>query len=115
MPATGAPDFSELLRRHRRQGKLTQEELAERAGISPAAISLLERGLTQAPQRATAQMLSDALQLAPDEAAAFIETARKSGRIENEDRVDIASGGPGTALNGGLGGLLVPLTPLIGR
>ena len=53
MAGDNAPDFATLLRRYRRERRLTQEELAERAGVSPEAISMLERGLTQAPQRGT--------------------------------------------------------------
>jgi transcriptional regulator with XRE-family HTH domain len=36
--------FGELLRDHRRAAGLTQEELAERAGLSARSISELERG-----------------------------------------------------------------------
>ena len=43
MAANDAPGFATLLRRYRRERRLTQEELAERAGVSPEAISLLER------------------------------------------------------------------------
>jgi transcriptional regulator with XRE-family HTH domain len=37
-------DFGVRLRGLRRRASLTQEKLAERAGLSPAAISALERG-----------------------------------------------------------------------
>ncbi len=112
MSATDAPDFAQLLRRYRRQRNLTQAELAERAGISPDAISLLERGLTQAPQKATVQMLSAALLLAPDEAAAFYETARRSRRPDGG-----AAGAPTQEASKAAldGNLPVPLTALIGR
>jgi DNA-binding XRE family transcriptional regulator len=36
--------FGELLRDHRRAAELTQEELAERAGVSVRTVSDLERG-----------------------------------------------------------------------
>ena len=52
MSAMDSPDFASLLRRYRRRSGLTQEELAERAGLSAASVSLLERGITLAPQRA---------------------------------------------------------------
>ena len=77
------PDFAGLLRRYRRRNRLTQEELAERAGLSAASVSLLERGITLAPQRATVSMLSDALALTPDEAIAFLAQAR--GRVGDDD------------------------------
>ena len=57
------PLFGELLRRHRLEAGLTQEALAERAGLSLRAISDLERGLRRAPYRETVRMLSEALGL----------------------------------------------------
>lgn len=108
----GAPTFANLLRRYRRQCQLTQAQLAERAGISSDAISLLERGLTQAPQKATVQMLSAALLLAPDEAAVFAEVARKAPQPPTNARGDSRLTGHGMTLDGSLP---VPLTPLIGR
>jgi predicted ATPase/DNA-binding XRE family transcriptional regulator len=108
MSATDVPDFASLLRRYRRRSGLTQEELAERAGLSAASVSLLERGITQAPQRATVSLLSDALALSPDEAAAFIARARGSrlGEQSEEARANELT------LNGELP---LPLTALIGR
>src|SRR5688500_16833308 len=61
------PDFAELLRRARRAAGLSQEELAERAGLSARAISALERGVNRAPRRDTLDMLADALGLDPAE------------------------------------------------
>ena len=45
MLATTSPTFAGLLRRYRRERGLTQEELAERAGLAARTISDLERGL----------------------------------------------------------------------
>ena len=110
------PDFASLLRGYRRRALLTQEKLAERAGISPAAISLLERGLTQAPQLGTVRLLSVALKLTPAEDAAFITVAQGAPHTQQVD--DPASTPPTAATT--LGGdlplpLPLPLTPLIGR
>src|SRR5262249_50078999 len=44
MASTPGPTFGELLRRHRRAAGLTQDQLAERAGLSVRGISDLERG-----------------------------------------------------------------------
>ena len=107
MSATDVPDFSYLLRRYRRRSGLTQEELAERAGLSLAAVSLLERGITQAPQKATVDLLSAALGLSVDEAADFMGQARVARRPEETSHAL-----PETQL---AGNLPVPLTPLIGR
>jgi class 3 adenylate cyclase/DNA-binding XRE family transcriptional regulator len=66
--------FALLVREHRLQAGLTQEELAERAGISARSVSDLERGLYQAPHRDTVARLALALSLSP-EAAAQLEAA----------------------------------------
>jgi len=62
--------FGDLLRQHRRAAGFTQEDLAERAGLSVTGIQKLERGATH-PYRDTAQRLLQALQLGPDEQARF--------------------------------------------
>ncbi|MBA2452515.1 MAG: helix-turn-helix transcriptional regulator, partial [Chloroflexia bacterium] len=49
--------FGDLLRHARRDAELTQEELAERAGVSARTISDLERGVIRAPRRDTLAML----------------------------------------------------------
>ncbi|HYM27806.1 MAG TPA: helix-turn-helix domain-containing protein, partial [Steroidobacteraceae bacterium] len=114
------PDFAALLRRYRRERRLTQEELAERAGISPAAISLLERGLTRAPQKATLELLVAALGLDAGEVAALEASARQArwpagGAAE----VGGAVGAQATEQTPGEaaleGNLPIPLTPLLGR
>src|SRR5262245_7977260 len=78
------PDFAAILRRYRRERHLTREQLAERAGVSPAAISLLERGLTQAPQRGAVELLAAALRLGPEDAA-IIDVAARQGRWLDDD------------------------------
>ena len=56
--------FGDRLRRDRVAAGLTQEELAERSGLSVRAISDLERGRVRRPRYGTAQRLAGAL-LAP--------------------------------------------------
>jgi tetratricopeptide (TPR) repeat protein/transcriptional regulator with XRE-family HTH domain len=56
--------FGALLRRYRSGAGLTQEELAQRAGLSLRAISDMERGRTARPYFRSARLLADALQLA---------------------------------------------------
>ena len=72
-PSAHAPIFGDLLRRHRRARELTQEELAERAGVSARAVSDLERGARAHPYRETANRLADALNLTGSERAAFLD------------------------------------------
>lgn len=55
--------FAELLRRHRAAAGLTQEDLAERAGLSVRGVSDLERGLRPHPRPDTVRRLADALRL----------------------------------------------------
>jgi class 3 adenylate cyclase/transcriptional regulator with XRE-family HTH domain len=73
--------FGELLRRHREAAALSQERLAERAGLSTDAISALERGKRGAPRLETAGLLADALGLTGEERASFIAAARAVGAV----------------------------------
>jgi class 3 adenylate cyclase/tetratricopeptide (TPR) repeat protein len=57
--------FPAQLRRHRLLAGLSQEALAERAGLSVRGISDLERGIRRAPHLATITRLADALGLEP--------------------------------------------------
>src|SRR5579859_6172250 len=59
--------FADALRRHRRAAGLTQEELAERAVMSPRGVRYLERGL-RLPYPDTVRRLVAALELEPEEA-----------------------------------------------
>jgi predicted ATPase/DNA-binding XRE family transcriptional regulator len=70
--------FGAILKRHRTERALTQEELAERAGLSVRAISDLERGIRRVPYRDTVRQLADALEL-PDADRRALEAA--SGRV----------------------------------
>ena len=65
--------FGTLLRQHRLAAGLTQEALAERAGLSVYGIQKLEAGTTH-PYRDTAQRLALALELTPDAAEQFNTT-----------------------------------------
>jgi transcriptional regulator with XRE-family HTH domain len=59
--------FGDLLRRYRRDAGLTKAEFAERANVSPHAISDLERGVRNRPWRETVHLLADALKLSATE------------------------------------------------
>jgi non-specific serine/threonine protein kinase len=61
--------FGWLLRRHRLAAGLTQEALAERAGLSVKGLSLLESGKRQVPYRHTVALLARALGLTASETA----------------------------------------------
>jgi tetratricopeptide (TPR) repeat protein/transcriptional regulator with XRE-family HTH domain len=71
--------FAGLLRTLRTEARLTQEELAEAAGLSPRSVSDLERGIAQAPRRETIRLLADALHLIGPVRAQFEAVARGRG------------------------------------
>ncbi len=69
---TGQPrTFGALLKDHRLAAGVSQEQLAERAGLTAQAISALERGFRRAPYRDTVRALARALALSPADAAAL--------------------------------------------
>lgn len=88
--------FGPALRRVRVGAQLTQEELAERSGLSVRGISDLERGERTRPHPHTVRLLADALQLQGQERAGFVEAAR----------------GPAET---GAGPVAVPPTRMVGR
>ena len=71
-----AVSFGALLRRHRGAMGLTQEELAERAGLHAQEISKLERGVLRSPHSSTVEFLARALKLDPQQKESFIVAAR---------------------------------------
>ena len=70
------PSFGELLRQRRLAAGLTQEALAERAGVSAKAISDLERAPDRTPRLDTVGLLAEALDLDPAGRAALLAAAR---------------------------------------
>jgi transcriptional regulator with XRE-family HTH domain len=68
--------FAGLLRQLRGEAKLTQEELAEAAGLSLRAVSDLERGVNRTARKDTAMLLATALGMADLASAVFVEVAR---------------------------------------
>ena len=69
MAAEPALSFAGLLRRLRTGARLTQEELAEAAGVSPRSVSDLERGINRTARKDTAVLLAGALGLAGPKAS----------------------------------------------
>ncbi|MDX3617871.1 helix-turn-helix domain-containing protein, partial [Streptomyces europaeiscabiei] len=79
--------FGEMLRDLRRASGLTQEGLAEAAGLTARSIRDLERGRRQRPQRRTAELLVSALGLADADAAALLaagRTGRQGGPLADD-------------------------------
>ncbi len=97
-----------MIRRRRASARLTQENLAEKAGISVRTISDIERGLRRSVYRDTAERLAEALEVGGAEKDDFILVAR--GR---ENAHEPGLGPP--AISPGRNRVPVPPTPLIGR
>ena len=99
-----------MLRGLRETAGLTQEELAWRAGISPNAVSVLERGRRRRPYPHTVRALADALGLDEDTRAALLAAVPRRG-----------TGGASPSAAGAdppydhSSSLPNPATPLVGR
>ena len=101
-PGEEAAPFGERLRGLREAAGLSQEELANRAGLTAKAVSLLERGERKRPYPHTVRSLADALGLSERERAVLAATVSRRG-------ADAAAAAvPGTALP-------TPATRLVGR
>jgi len=94
--AEPALSFAGLLRRLRTGARLTQEELAESAGVSPRSVSDLERGINRTARKDTALLLADALSLTGQVRVLFVAAAR--GRAP---AADVLAAGGGRAESGG--------------
>ena len=112
-PASG---FGGLLRQLRAEALLTQEELAEVAGVSPRSVSDLERGINRTARKDTAVLLAGALGLAEPARSVFVAAAL--GRVPAA-RVLAARRGHGrgelAGSAGGVHGLVPALTSFVGR
>src|SRR6266851_6272005 len=71
-----ALSFAGLLRQLRAEAKLTQEELAAAAGVSPRSVSNLERGINRTAHKNTAVLLAGALGLTGPTGELFVAAAR---------------------------------------
>ena len=117
MASSGTSRFADLLRRYRMAAGMSQDRLAERAGLSVESIGKLERGKYTVPRFSTVSLLADALSLTPEQRASLLAAARPFSDVPRFDEghtvVDAAPvrGEP----VGSLHGLPSSLTPLLGR
>ncbi len=110
MVSPDAATFAALLKRQRLAAGLTQEALAERAGLSAKAVSDLERDPSRTPRLGTVALLADALGADPQWRAELLAAARP------EAAADPAAPEPAAPVtNLTRRGMPRPLTPLIGR
>ncbi len=115
MDSVPAPGFGPFLRRLRLVAGLSQEELAESAGLSVRGVSDLERGRRTSPRPETVRLLAEALKLNPKERASLIAAAHPE--LIAERPVEISPNLPPSALATPLrpAPALVPPTRLVGR
>lgn len=108
-PATEAPpSFGVLLRRYRARARISQEELAEHARLSPETISALERGARRSPYRDTVAVLASALGLSPVEYT-LLEAAAGRSSAPTAMRASLQP------VSGPSGNLPLQLTSFVGR
>ena len=116
MAEQATSEFAGLLRQLRAGAQLTQQELAKAAGVSPRAVSDLERGINRTARQDTAVRLAGALGLAGPVRSVFVAAAL--GRIEAGQvpaaRSRQAPGGS-LASAGGMHGFVPALTSFVGR
>lgn len=109
-----SPHLGTLLATFRERAGFTQEELAERAGLSAHAVSALERGTRTRPYPHTVRSLADALDLSETERGELIAAVPRRVRVAPED-AHAAVPDPGVGTGPRPVGLVVPPTHLFGR
>src|SRR5262249_56649331 len=95
--------FAGLLRQLRAEARLTQEELAAAAELSPRAVSDLERGINRTARKETAVLLAGALGLAGPVAEVFVAAARGRGPVQEGVAARHGKAAGGVAAAGGPG------------
>ena len=104
--------FGARLRRLREAAGITQEELASRAGLSPNAVSALERGARRRPYPHTVRSLADALGLDEGGRAALLAAVPGRGAAPSgAEDAPVPSASTGSAAST----LPHPATALVGR
>jgi predicted ATPase/DNA-binding XRE family transcriptional regulator len=98
LPDTRDETFGARLRGHRMAAGLSQEELAQKAGLSANAVGQLERGERKHPYPHTVRSLADGLGLSEQERSALLASTSRRGAPAPTPRA-----------------LPIPLTPLVGR
>jgi predicted ATPase/transcriptional regulator with XRE-family HTH domain len=113
-PAGEVQQLGTILATLRARAGLSQEELAERAGLSVHAISALERGTRTRPYPHTVRSLADALDLVDDERVSLIASV-PSRRRPDPDHAVVAARPALADVAPRSAGLVVPPTRLFGR
>ncbi|GAA4292347.1 hypothetical protein GCM10023148_55760 [Actinokineospora soli] len=96
MGGQAAASFGEVLRAHRLRARLTQQELADRSGISVRALRYIERGSVGHPRPDSVRKLVAAVGVAPE------ELTRRGGEAPPQPaRLALGVLGPFTVAQGG--------------
>ncbi|MFY9664606.1 MAG: helix-turn-helix domain-containing protein [Candidatus Cybelea sp.] len=90
--AAGPPDFGALLRSFRLVAGLSQEALAEHAGMSVHGIRALERGYRRTPQRGTLALLAGALALSDEQRQELEVAAARWVLLRDGGRASVLAG-----------------------
>jgi len=98
----GRATFGSLLKQYRRAAWLTQEELAEKSGLSVRTVRGLERSEGHSPRPDTVDLLARALRLSEEEHDLFAAAAKQGGAVT------ALAASPSPPLPS-------PSTPLVGR
>src|SRR5215211_1834206 len=112
-PSSNLP-FGELLRRLRVAAGLTQEALAEQAGLSARGLSDLERGVRSAPRQDTLRLLIEGLALGPADQTALVAAARRGATAAARPRASQVRSPASSSWFPGVE-LPVPTDALVGR
>jgi len=110
--------FAELLRSMRVRAGLTQEELAERARLTPHAISALERGARTRPYPHTVRALAEALGLSEAQQGELRAAVPRRQAVAVDAAPPVASSAASSSSAGSVlrpTPLPVPPTVLLGR
>src|SRR5215207_2217033 len=91
MSAERRGNFGALLRRYRIAAELTQEGLADRAGLSVRGIADLERGVRRFPHFHTLRCLAEALGLAPEQRVSFVAAGQRQPRSDAPESAQVAT------------------------
>ncbi len=97
--------LGELTRTYRRRLGITQEELAERTGLSARAIRAIETGRSRAPRPATVRLLADAFGLAGADRDHYHEVALGGPRRPAPSASPPVTGAPASLVAGTAVGL----------
>ncbi len=93
-------EFAAVLRRHRKRSGLTQQELADKAGISVAAVRDLEQARSRRPRARSIRALAGALGLSPAQLPAPARPSSPEAPPEPDGTVLIGVLGPLTVHRG---------------